>query len=166
MVKLKKSEEEKRRFIILQELKIKTNERLEKKDVTWERNINEEIPNEYFNGFSVKKRKKNRKSSIPYKIRQYLYNKTKDRNPGGKNGISIEKLKILANKRFKKRLHKKLTSSTNQNYLKKRFKRVYPIRRRPVLSRKNVEKRSQFAQSIINNNITSNMIFFTDEKRF
>ena len=58
MVKLKKSEEEKRRFIILQELKIKTNERLEKKDVTWERNINEEIPYEYFNGFSVNKRKK------------------------------------------------------------------------------------------------------------
>ena len=81
--------------------KEKNNERLRRMNSTWKRKEKEANPNElYFNGFSLKEKKRTRKSSIPYKARLYIYKKCKDRNTGGVNGMSIEKIRVLANRKF------------------------------------------------------------------
>ena len=145
--------------------KIKHNERLEKKKDTWKRN-DEEAPQTvpYFNGFSLKEQKRKRRPSIPYKTRLYIYKKCKDRRTGGINGVSIEKVRVLANKKFKN--NKKLSSSSVARFLKKKFKRTYTIRKRPILTKVNIQKRKDFAKEIMDKKIDPNTIFFTDEKKF
>ena len=88
---------------------------------------NEETPKEYFNGFPLNQKKRKRKTSIPYKLRLYLYRKFKDKNTGGPKGISIEKVRVAANKKFKKVLTKTLSSSSISRFLKKKFKRLYTL---------------------------------------
>ena len=203
MVKLKKKDEEKRRFLILQELdkkktifqiakeigcgtatvarikksyqnymlelnynKIKNTERLYKSNDDWNREKTKVISNQYFNGFPLNEKTRKRKISIPYKIRLYIYKKCKDKNTGGHKGVSIEKICIASNKKFKNILNKKLSSSSISRFLRKRFKKLYSIRKRPVLTDSTISKRKNFAKYILSNNINSDMLFFTDEKRF
>ena len=145
--------------------KEKNSERLRRMNSTWKRKEKEANPNElYFNGFSLKEKKRTRKSSIPYKARLYIYKKCKDRNTGGVNGMSIEKIRVLANKKFKS--SKKLSSSSIARFLRKKYKRVYVIRKRPVLTKKNIQKRQNFAKEILEKRIEPNNILFTDEKKF
>ena len=107
---------------------------------------NEETPKEYFNGFPLNQKKRKRKTSIPYKLRLYLYRKCKDKNTGGPKGISIEKVRVAANKKFKKVLTKTLSSSSISRFLKKKCKKLYTLRRRPVLSEEKINKRKNFAK--------------------
>lgn len=143
---------------------VKHNERLEKTFTTWKRNRTESTKDIYFNGFSLKEKRRKRKSTIPYKARLYIYKKCKDRNTGGVNGVSIEKIRVLTNKKFKN--NKKLSFSVVARFLKKNFKRTYAIRKRPILTKKNIQKRQDFAKELLEKNIDPNTIFFTDEKKF
>ena len=159
MVKLKRKEEEKKRFIILQELekkksifqisneigcgsatvarvkksyenyllkinynKAKNKERLDRDDANWKREKKEESFKGYFNGFPLTEKIRKRKTSIPYKIRLYIYRKCKDKNTGGQKGMFIGKVRVAANKKFKKVLTKTLTSSSISRFLKKNSK--------------------------------------------
>ena len=145
--------------------KPKNNERLKRKYDSWKRKEKEANINEsYFYGFSLKEKKRIRKSSIPYKARLFIYKKCKDRNTGGANGVSIEKIRVLANRKFKG--SKKLSSSSIARFLRKKFKRTYTIRKRPILTKLNIQKRQAFAKQILEEHIDSNNIFFTDEKKF
>ena len=101
--------------------KDKNNERLRRKNDSWKRKEKEINPNEpYFYGFCLKEKKRRRKTSLPYKARLYIYKKCKDRNTGGINGISIEKIRVLANRKFKG--FKKLSSSSIARFLRKNLK--------------------------------------------
>ena len=138
---------------------------MRRKNESWKRKEKEKDPNElHFYGFSLKEKRRKRKISKPYKARLYIYKKCKDRNTGGINGISIEKIRVLAYRKFK--LGKKLSISSIARFLRKKYKRTYVIRKRPLLTKKNIKERQNFAKEILEKDIDPNNIFFTDEKRF
>jgi len=105
--------------------------------------------------------KRKRKSKLSRDIKRYLLKRARNKYTGI-DGASSRKLSIEIRNKFSLNISK----TTINNWLNRLLNKPVKAKKTFILRKKDKDKRIEFANYIINNNISGKSIFFTDEKRF
>ncbi len=138
------------------------------KDPNTEAEKNEEDILKEINKIDLKRKIRKGKSTIPRKVKNYIFKKWTNKTTGGKDNSSIRKIVAIGNKKYKlnKDPKHKLTIGKVQRFLIKCFGKPRKLKKRPILKESHYKQKKNFAKYIIENDIDHKKIYFTDEKRF